>query len=56
MRAFPKNVTSVPVAYGQSEFTKVTVEFAYDRYIVNPKKRKAETKPCLLYTSPSPRD
>ena len=43
MRAFPKNVSSVPVAYGQSEFTKVTVEFAYDRYIVNPQ-RKSRNK------------
>ena len=53
MRAFPKNVTSVPVAYGQSEFTKVTVEFAYDRYIVNPQKRKAETKPDYNPVAPS---
>ena len=48
MRAFPKNVTSVPVAYGQSEFTKVTVEFAYDRYIVNPQEKKAETNPGYI--------
>ena len=48
IRAFPKNVSSVPVAYGQSEFTKVTVEFAYDRYIVNPAKEKAETKPGYI--------
>ena len=53
IQAFPKNVTSVPVAYGQSEFTKVTVEFAYDRYIVNPKKRKAETKPNYNPDAPS---
>ena len=53
MRAFPKNVTSVPVAYGQSEFTKVTVEFAYDRYIVNPAKEKAETKPGYIPGAPS---
>ena len=53
MRAFPKNVTSVPVAYGQSEFTKVTVEFAYDRYIVNKRKRKAETKPGYIPGAPS---
>ena len=48
MRAFPKNVSSVPVAYGQSEFTKVTVEFAYDRYIVTKRKRKAETNPGYI--------
>lgn len=53
IQAFPKNVTSVPVAYGQSEFTKVTVEFAYDRYIVNQKKRKAETKPNYNPNAPS---
>ena len=53
IQAFPKNVTSVPVAYGQSEFTKVTVEFAYDRYIVNPRKRKAETKPDYAPDAPS---
>ena len=53
IQAFPKNVTSVPVAYGQSEFTKVTVEFAYDRYIVNPRKRKAETKPGYIPGAPS---
>ena len=48
IQAFPKNVTSVPVAYGQSEFTKVTVEFAYDRYIVTKRKRKAETNPGYI--------
>ena len=53
IQAFPKNVTSVPVAYGQSEFTKVTVEFAYDRYIVNKQKRKAETKPGYNPNAPS---
>ena len=53
MRAFPKNVSSVPVSYGQSEFTKVTVEFAYDRYIVNPRKRKAETNPGYIPGAPS---
>ena len=53
MRAFPKNVSSVPVAYGQSEFTKVTVEFAYDRYIVTKRKRKAETKPGYIPGAPS---
>ena len=53
MRAFPKNVTSVPVAYGQSEFTKVTVEFAYDRYIVNPQEKKAETNPGYIPEAPS---
>ena len=53
IRAFPKNVSSVPVAYGQSEFTKVTVEFAYDRYIVNPVKEKAETNPGYNPDAPS---
>ena len=53
IRAFPKNISSVPVAYGQSEFTKVTVEFAYDRYIVNPEKEKAETKLGYVPGAPS---
>ena len=53
IQAFPKNVTSVPVAYGQSEFTKVTVEFAYDRYIVNPAEEKAETNPGYNPEAPS---
>lgn len=53
IRAFPKNVSSVPVAYGQSEFTKVTVEFAYDRYIVNPAEEKAETNPGYIPGAPS---
>ena len=29
------------------------MEFAYDRYIVNPRKRKAETKPGYIPGSPS---
>lgn len=53
MKAFPKNVTSVPVSYGQSEFLKVTVEIAYDRYIVNKEAQKAETKPGYNPESPT---
>lgn len=53
LKAFPKNVTSVPVSYGQSEFLKVTVEIAYDRYIVNKQAQKAETKPGYNPESPT---
>ena len=53
IRAFPKNISSVPVSYGQSEFTKVNVELVYDRYIVNPEKKKAETKPGFMPGDPT---
>ena len=32
--AFPKSIQSIPVSYGQAELLKVTVTFAYDRYIL----------------------
>jgi hypothetical protein len=32
--AFPKAITSIPVSYGSAEVLRVTVSFAYDRYIV----------------------
>ena len=35
--AFPKSIQSIPVSYGQAEVLKVTVTFAYDRYIVKRK-------------------
>ena len=35
--AFPKSIQSIPVSYGQAEVLKVTVTFAYDRYIVTRK-------------------
>jgi len=31
---FPKGMTSIPVKYGAAELLKVTVSFAYDRYIM----------------------
>ena len=34
INAFPKGMTSIPVQYGSADLTKVTVQFAYDRYIV----------------------
>jgi len=37
INAFPKTMTTIPVAYGDAELLKVTVTFNYDRYIVNPK-------------------
>jgi hypothetical protein len=34
VNAFPKSVTSIPVAYGEAEIMKVTVTMNYDRYIM----------------------
>ena len=34
--AFPKSVGSMSVSYGQAELLKVTVTFAYDRYLFRP--------------------
>ena len=34
INAFPKGMTSIPVTYGQTDILRVTVQFAYDRYIV----------------------
>lgn len=34
INAFPKSVTSIPVAYGDAEVMKVTVTMNYDRYIM----------------------
>ena len=34
INAFPKGMTSIPVQYGGADLTKVTVQFAYDRYII----------------------
>ena len=35
--AFPKSIQSVPVSYGPADILKVTVTFAYDRYILKRK-------------------
>ena len=35
VNAFPKGMTAIPVSYGPSDLVKVTVTFAYDRYVVN---------------------
>ena len=35
INAFPKGMTSIPVAYGAADLLKVTVSFNYDRYIMN---------------------
>ena len=32
--AFPKSIQSIPVSYGTAELLKVSVTFAYDRYIL----------------------
>lgn len=34
INAFPKGITSIPVAYGPADLLKVSVSFNYDRYIV----------------------
>lgn len=39
VNAFPRAVIPVPVAYGNAEILQVTVQFVYDRYIMNPKGR-----------------
>lgn len=38
---FPKAMTSIPVTYGPADLLKVTVTFAYDRYIVEKTGRSA---------------
>jgi hypothetical protein len=35
VNAFPKNMASIPVAYGGADLLKVSVSFNYDYYIVN---------------------
>jgi len=34
INAFPKAMTSIPVSYGDADILKVTIQFAYDRYIM----------------------
>ena len=34
INAFPKGMTSIPVSYGGADILKVSVQFAYDRYIL----------------------
>ena len=34
VNSFPKSLNTTPVSYGQAEVMKVTVTFAYDRYIM----------------------
>ena len=35
VNAFPKSIDTIPVTYGPADILKVTVNFNYDRYIVN---------------------
>ena len=37
INAFPKLVTAIPVSYGAADLLKVSVQFTYNRYIVNPR-------------------
>ena len=34
VNAFPKGMTSIPVSYGGADILKVSVQFAYDRYLL----------------------
>lgn len=46
--AFPKSMTSIPVAYGTADLLKINVTFNYDRYIINPgsySRSKSNKKP-----------
>ena len=45
VNAFPKSVSVSQVAYGSADLLRVTVQFVYDRYIVNPKGRLRENAP-----------
>ena len=38
INAFPKSIQSIPVKYGTADVLKVTVTFAYDRYVLYPNK------------------
>jgi len=35
INAFPKGITSIPVQYGGADLLKMTIQFAYDRYILD---------------------
>jgi len=43
VNAFPKNMASIPVAYGGADLLKVSVSFNYDYYIVNREQAPPET-------------
>jgi hypothetical protein len=45
VNAFPKSVTSIPVAYGDAEIMKVTVTMNYDRYIMRRENATVEVTP-----------
>ena len=39
VNAFPKSVFQVPVSYGNADLLQVSVQFVFDRYVLNPKGR-----------------
>jgi hypothetical protein len=39
VNAFPKAVFQVPVSYGNADLLQVSVQFVFDRYVLNPKGR-----------------
>jgi hypothetical protein len=55
INAFPKGITSIPVAYGPADLLKVSVTFNYDRYIVK-KKIDVVTTPDPSQKLPNPKE
>jgi len=45
INAFPKSVTSIPVAYGEAEVMKITVTMNYDRYVMRREYGKSIVSP-----------
>ena len=54
INVWPSNLSSMRVAYGDSNVLKCSVQLAYDRFFTD--FGYEDTHHCLLYTSPSPRD
>ena len=51
INAFPKGMTSIPVAYGAADLLKVTVSFNYDRYIMEREGKGLIDNPDLLVSA-----
>lgn len=45
INAFPKGMTAIPVSYGAADLVKVTVTFAYDRYVVGRASKSSKDVP-----------
>ena len=48
---FPKSMSSIPVKYGPADLLRVTVTFAYDRYVMVPTTRRKNTNTTSSTTS-----